>query len=261
MGDNNKFWIFSDAYCFVGFFTQIFYTLTPIAFVIQLKNNVLKRERVSIFGLLSMYSNAFIYFWTSIYKIPSGKDVDPLDFCNLAGFYLGLIYLIIYIYYVHFKVNKVFGIYYISILIVGSLGVWLIVKYTVEPNNVWDKIFNWMGVVFNVLEYFPLGFSIIYLIQHKISEKYTLFGAFFGILNAIAWLAWAIHACVTGADLTHSIVANSLGIILELCQFGLFFTFRKNFIEDDNVSVGEKPTDIDNEEEVKQTSEYIKEFI
>ena len=28
-----------------------------------------------------------------------------------------------------------------------------------------------------------------------------------------------------------------------------------------NVSVGEKPTDIDNEEEVKQTSEYIKEFI
>ena len=36
---------------------------------------------------------------------------------------------------------------------------------------------------------------------------------------------------------------------------------RKNVIEDDNVNVGEKPTDIDNEEEVKQTSEYIKEFI
>ena len=36
---------------------------------------------------------------------------------------------------------------------------------------------------------------------------------------------------------------------------------RKNFIEDDNVSGGEEPTDIDNEKEVKQTSEYIKEFI
>ena len=36
---------------------------------------------------------------------------------------------------------------------------------------------------------------------------------------------------------------------------------RKNFIEDDNVSIGEKPTDIDNEKEVKQTSEYFKEFI
>ena len=46
----------------------------------------------------------------------------------------------------------------------------------------------------------------------------------------------------------------------------LYFYFiinkiRKKFIEDDNVSVGEKQTDIDNEEEVKQTSEYIKEFI
>ena len=36
---------------------------------------------------------------------------------------------------------------------------------------------------------------------------------------------------------------------------------RKNAIEDDNGSGGEKQTDIDNEKEVKQTSEYIKEFI
>ena len=36
---------------------------------------------------------------------------------------------------------------------------------------------------------------------------------------------------------------------------------QKKFIEDDNVSIGEKQTDIDNEKEVKQTSEYIKEFI
>ena len=64
------FWIFWDAYCFVGFFTQILYILTPIAFIIQLKNGVLKEERVSIFALLSMYSNAFVYFWTSAYKVP-----------------------------------------------------------------------------------------------------------------------------------------------------------------------------------------------
>ena len=71
MGDNNKFWIFSDAYCFVGFFTQIFYTLTPIAFVIQLKNNVLKRERVSIFGLLSQMH---LYIFGQVYiKSQVGK--------------------------------------------------------------------------------------------------------------------------------------------------------------------------------------------
>ena len=36
---------------------------------------------------------------------------------------------------------------------------------------------------------------------------------------------------------------------------------QKKFIEDDNVCIGEKLTDIVNEKEVKQTSEYIKEFI
>ena len=54
--------------------------------------------------------------------------------------------------------------------------------------------------------------------------------------------------------------------ITALWFYYLYFYFiiniiRKNFIEVDNVSVGEKPTVIDNEEEVKQTSEYIKEFI
>ena len=44
-------------------------------------------------------------------------------------------------------------------------------------------------------------------------------------------------------------------------MFIINIIIRKNFIEDDNVNVGEKQTDIDNEEEVKQTSEYIKEFI
>ena len=92
------FWVFTDAYCFVGFITQLLYILTPIAFVIQLKNGVLRYERVSIFGLLSLYCTAFIYFWTSIYKIKEGADIDPLDFCNLVGFYLGLVYLLIYIY-------------------------------------------------------------------------------------------------------------------------------------------------------------------
>ena len=72
------FWIFWDAYCFAGFFTQIIYILTPCAFIIQLWNGVLKEERVSIFGLLCMYSNAFVYFWTSVYKVPKGKDVDPI---------------------------------------------------------------------------------------------------------------------------------------------------------------------------------------
>ena len=265
------FWIFSDAYCFVGFLTQILYILTPITFIIQLKSGVVKEERVSIFGLLSLYCNAYIYFFTSLYKIKEGADINPLDFCNLAGAYLGFVYLIIYLFFVYIKGKdkKIKGINYIAILIVGSIAVWLIIKFTVEDGNVADKIFNWLGVVFNVTEYFPIGFNIIYLLKNKISEKYTIFGAFFGFLNCVAWLTWAIQAVCNGTDLAHSIAANSLGICLEIAQFALFFVFKRNDI--DSISVGEKPIDIDDEDENNEVNnanteenkenEYLKEFI
>ena len=253
---------FYDAYCFFGFITQILYILTPIAFVIQLKNGAVKEERASIFGLLSMYSNALVYFLTSAYKVPDGEDINLLDFCNLAGFYVGFIYLLIYIYFIHFKNNKVRGIICAAALIVISLIVWLIVSITVEPGNVADQIFNWLGVIFNVCEYFPLGFSIIYLLKNKISEKYTLFGAFFGMLNTVTWEIWAIHAQMTGGDLVHSIVANFLGICLQITQFVLFFVFRGDDPED-NKSVGERPEDLDIEIERHEQNqpEYLHEFI
>ena len=257
------FWFFDDEYCFVGFLTQILYILTPIALVIQLKSNVLKRERVSIFGLSCLYGNAFVYFWTSAYKVNKGQEINPLDFCNLAGFYLGFIYLMIYIYFIHFKFKKLNGILLAVGIAIISVIFWLIIKFTVKPDNVADSIFNWIGVVLNVCEYFPLGFSIIYLLRNKISEKYTLFGAFFGLLNTVAWLTWAIHSQATGgADLIHSIVANCLGICLQVTQFILFFVFRKED-EEDNISVGEKPDVEEINEEVKKENEpeYMQEFI
>lgn len=258
---------FSDEYCFVGFITQILYILTPIAFVIQLKNGVLKHERVSIFGLLSLYCNAFIYFWTSIKKRET-SDIDPLDFSNMAGFYLGLIYLLFYIYIVHFKKNKKFGLIYIGILVLGSVIVFLIIYFTVEKENVWDKIFNWLGVIFNVTEYFPLGFSIIFLIKNKVSEKFTLFGAFFGLLNCIAWLAWAINAVVVNHNsLEHSIVANCLGICLVIAQIVLIFLFRRSDtddspnIEDKTKDIVEGGIDVDNGKEETKDPEYISDYI
>lgn len=63
-------------------------------------------------------------------------------------------------------------------------------------------------------------------------------------------------------DLIHSIVANILGICLQITQFVLFFVFRRDDPED-NKSVGERPEDIDIEiEKQKQNEpEYMHEFI
>ena len=255
-----KFLWFSDPYCFVGCLTQIFYILTPITFMLQLRAKVIHHERVSIFGLLSLYSNAFIYFFTSLNKRTS--DIDPLDYSNLLGTYAGLMYLLFYIYYVHFKKDKKRGLIFIAILVVISVIVEIIIIFTVkEKDSVGDKIFSWLGVIFNVTEYFPLGFSIIYLLKHKISEKFTIFGAFFGLLNCIAWLAWAIHAVYEGSNLWHSIIANCLGICLEITQFILIFLFKRRD-EDDNSNIAEEGgKDMIDIKEENKDPEYMQGYI
>ena len=253
MASSKKFWIFSDAFCFFGFLTQILYNLIPIVFIIQLKHGVLKKERLSYIGILCLYSTAFLYFWVSIYRRNEGDEIDPLDFCNMAGAYLGLIYLFIYIYFIYYITNKLLGIILIFILCLVSAGVFLLIRNTVDnkEDNVWVKIYNWVGVVFNVFENLPLGFNIIYLIKNKISEKYTLFGAFFGLINETIWLSWAINAIfINGDNLIHSFVANILGITIQLTQFFIFFKFRN--YEDDESS--EKRTNSVNSYEIAKDS-------
>ena len=138
-----------------------------------------------------------------------------------------------------------------------------------KKDNIWDKIFIWIGAFFNVAEYLPLGFNLIYLIKHKISEKYTLLGAFFGLLNCIAWLCWAINGIVVNKDnLYHSIVANSMGICLQITQFILFFLFRKNNSKDnfnidekiENISDDDINIDIRNFNEDSKVPEYMDDF-
>lgn len=238
MASSKKFWIFSDAFCFFGFFTQILYNLVPTAFIFQLKNGVLVKERLSFVGILCLYGTAFIYFFQSLKRKKEGDDIDPLDFCNLIGAYLGFIYLFLYIYYLYFKTNKKLGIILILGLTLISLGVFLWIYFTVDSeDNAWKVMFDWAGVVFNIFENLPLGFSIIYLIKNKVSEKFTLFGAFFGLINESTWLAWALNATIINHNnLYHSIVANSLGICIHLTQFFIYCFFKKNDTKVDSIN-------------------------
>ena len=273
MASSKKFWVFSDVFCFIGFITQILYNLVPIVFFIQLKYGVLKKERLSYIGILCLFGNAFIYFFVSIYHRKEGDEIDPLDFCNLAGFYFGYVYLLLYIYFINFKEKKLQGILLIVGLTLISFCFYLLIRFTVDSDddNIWVKIFNWIGVGFNVLENLPLGFNLVYLIKYKVSERFTLFGAFFGIINVIAWLAWSIHATFIDDDnLYHSIIANILGICLHITQFILFFIFRGNEIEEnkDNIESQEKMNEklVDSSDDISnsnidslQTTEVTKE--
>lgn len=236
MASSKQFLVFSDIYCFLGFITQLIYILIPIAFLFQLYHKVLKRERISCIGIFCLYMNAFIYFFLSFYKRKEGEEIDPLDLCNMSGAYLGFIYIVFYIYLLHFRTNKKLCFILMISFALISCTIFLIIKFTIDDNkdNIFTSLFNWIGVFFNVFENLPIGFNIIYLIKNKISEKFTLFGAFFGLINEITWLAWAIHAIFTGANLIHSVVANILGISIHCTQFFLFFKFREYEIEEDD---------------------------
>ena len=269
MASSKQFLIFSDIYCFLGFITQILYNLIPIAFIYQLKHNVLNRERISCVGISCLYGNAFIYFFISFFKRKPDDEIDPLDFCNLAGAYLGFVYIILYIYYAYCKINQKLSIILISILVFVSSSIFLIIMFTVDSNedNISAKLFNWIGVIFNVLENLPIGFNIVYLIKNKISEKFTLLGASVGFINNIIWLIWAIKKVNRGENRHYSIIANIFAICLHIFIFFLFFIFMKkkpDISENKNSENFITPSDdsyIEDKAEKKEEKEIIDNFM
>ena len=261
-----KFAGFEDVLHFFAFLTQVIYNIIPIFFLYQLYYKVIKIERTSIIGILCLYLNALIYFLTSCYHYDSDNinDINPLDFCNLIGFYLGLIYCIIYFYFIYFSNNKINFFVFVSLLLIFSLFLFILIsKFIDTEENTWYKLFNWyLGTLFNILENLPLGFDIIYLIKNHISEKFTLFGAFSGIINTTIWLIWAIKKVVVEDEKKYySIIANSIGICLHILQFSIFLIFPKEEeFENKNETLIESSTKKTEKVKSKET-EIIEDFM
>ena len=255
---------FKDIYSFIGFSTSILYNLVPCAFLFQLKYNALNKERISIIPLICLYSNAIIYFSISAFQAGDVKSIDPMDFCNLTGSYLGFVYLIIYIIMVYLKEEKRKATIYIALLIIITILFLILVKKVIGKEiNFWTYLFKYMGIVFNILQNLPMGFSIIYLIKNKVSEKYTLFGAFFGLINILAWFIWGFHAVFIDKNNKNkpyqTVIANLIALFLPIMQFYLYYKYKKddddfsNSIEIENNNL--EPISINNRESNQEMPE------
>ena len=250
----------------LGFISAIIYTLVPSVFLFVLfKFTALQEESLSILGILFLYINALVYF---VRRMVDQKDIDVRDFCNLAGAYLGFIYLVLYIKFFFYKTEKTKFWIFIILITVSSIIV-IIFEFFTKKNEKITNAIEWIGIIFNILEYLPIGFNLIYLLKNKISQRFTLLGAICGLINTIIWLIWAIIYTINETDKKiHSIIANICGMSLCIFQIVIYYLFKKDDItslkQDDNkatvLSSSTKDDDNKNENEQKDKSE-IEDFI
>ena len=215
---------------FLGFITNILYILTPLLFNNLIEYGSFEIENISILSVFSMYCNAFIYFFLGLFAENTGNSFVLRDYCNLIGTFLGLSYLVIY-FYEKYKENiiKLILNYILIVIITGIIILFEFYFIILNNNNTFNIIFKWIGVFPNVLEYFPIGHNIFYLIKNKQSKKFLVIGGSFGLINVIVWLIWAIYTTITNKEdpQYHSILANFLSLFLIILQFYVFCKYHK----------------------------------
>jgi len=217
----------------LGFFTQIIYNLSPILYNMNLEYGTFKIKNSSIISVFCLYTNAFIYFFLNLFSDEYSENTLVLrDYCNLIGTFLGFVYLLIY-YYERYKdedITKIILNYMLVLAITGAIVTFEYILIIKRNNSVASYFFKWVGVIPNVLEYFPIGVNIFYLIKNKISENLSLVGATLGLINSIVWFIWAIQFTIRNVNNPqyHSMLANLLAIFLNILQFFIFCRYKSN---------------------------------
>jgi len=217
----------------LGFFTQIIYNLSPILYNMNLEYGTFKIKNSSIISVFCLYINAFIYFFLNLFSDEYSENTLVLrDYCNLIGAFLGFVYLLIY-YYERYKdedIKKILLNYMLVLAITGAIVAFEYILIIKRNNSIASDLFKWIGVIPNVLEYFPIGVNIFYLIKNKISENLSLVGATLGLINSLVWFIWAIQFTVRNVNNPqyHSMLANFLAIFLNILQFFIFCRYKSN---------------------------------
>ena len=216
---------------FLGFISCILYDLTPILFNMLIDQGSFEIESISILSIFNIYINASIYFFQGLFSQSNDGSFVLRDYCNLIGTFLGLVYLTIYFYERYKDDIKSIIFYYFVILVVSAIilileYIFIISRYDV----IYIMMFKWIGVFPNVLEYFPIGYNILYLIKNKIAYKFLVIGGIFGLFNSIVWFIWAIITTITNKNdpQYHSICANALSIFMNFLQFYIFYKYKRN---------------------------------
>ena len=166
---------FNNFFDFFGFMTNICYILMPLLFNMLIEYGSFEIESISITSVMAMYFNAFTYFFLGFFEQNNGKIILLRDYSNLIGTFLGLVYLTLYFYERYIIEVKILILYSVLVLLGTAIIALLEYFFIVEKSNdAYDKIFKWIGVIPNVMEYLPIGYNIFHLIRDRKSKKFLI---------------------------------------------------------------------------------------
>jgi hypothetical protein len=161
--------VFNDVFGIFGFCSQLIYDVIPFIFWCQLKSGVLKDKKLSIISILCLYINALIYFVLCAFN--PINIIEVMDFCNLQGAFLGIVYIILYYKYLYYQDNKIKFYIIVFCLVISSaiiiVAEYFLIFYKYYIRNLIEidhfiEIINWIGVIFNIGEYLPIGFDFFF---------------------------------------------------------------------------------------------------
>lgn len=234
---------FQDIESFIGLITSILFSISPIFTIVSLIKKIRNHNDVSFFLYFCMFLNSLIFFVSSLCKLlnhdntSSILNVHPMDYSNLIGSCLCYIWCIIVLYYRYNNDNKrLFTVLYITLFTALTIVI-VVVEYIMVRHNeeLSTTVFDVIGSVINVLMYVSPGLNVVYLFKQKKPELIRIETAFFGSINSLVWLIWAIRSSIG-----HSIIANGIGFplcVVQIIYFVVCYRSVERNVNVDNTNV------------------------
>ena len=234
-----------DIFGWMGSVISVVFFIAPVVpYYNLIKEKITYKETPGIL-LICSYINCVLWV---VYGIKLSKL--QVYTTNSIGGVVTLVWICIFlVFFVKKHVLKSIG--FISLVVVVSVGVFLLFYYVVDPKKDEAKITGYVVMVFNILMYASPGEKIYTVIKTKNYNLIPIYSTIAAFVGCICWLTYGI----CGSDLS-VIVPNSLGLFFGILQIIVYliirFKYNKNseIKKEDNIT--EKKDDkISAEENIK----------
>lgn len=209
----------------LAFVSSIIYYMSPMIRIFQISCKRIDAKYVTYLPIYFMILTTCIYFTRSFLD----ENGYTGSMCNCAGFCVCIVWFLGALK-VKFPDNQVNFWKYI-IIFLGAVIILIIIEsilvYAVgkDPGNIWDSIFQNIGIAPNVLMYISCDWNIIHVFKSYEYQYIQIENCIIGTINAVFWMVWALNE----DDKMHTVISNAVSIAITVAQIIIFFYARSVF--------------------------------